>query len=114
MSDRGTPFSYRNMDGFGSHTFSLIDKNNQRVWVKFHFKTLQGIKNFTEKEANEMKGIDLDQAQRDMVDAIARKDFPKWAMKGFCPCSCGWQAMCIMLLLSDHYQLMSLGQTGVF
>src|ERR1035437_5752878 len=81
MSDRGTPFSYRNMDGFGSHTFSLINKNNERVWVKFHFKTVQGIKNFTEKEANEMKGVDLDQAQRDMVDAIARKEFPKWAMK---------------------------------
>ena len=77
MSDRGTPFSYRNMDGFGSHTFSLVNKNNERVWVKFHFKTVQGIK----KEANEMKGIDLDQAQRDMVDAIARKDFPKWTMK---------------------------------
>ena len=81
MSDRGTPFSYRNMDGFGSHTFSLINKDNQRVWVKFHFKTVQGIKNFTEKEANEMKGIDLDHAQRDMVDAIARKDFPKWKLK---------------------------------
>jgi catalase len=81
MSDRGTPFSYRNMDGFGSHTFSLINKNNERVWVKFHFKTVQGIKNFTEKEANEMKGIDLDQAQRDMVDAIARKDFPKWVLR---------------------------------
>lgn len=81
MSDRGTPFSYRNMDGFGSHTFSLINKNNERVWVKFHFKTLQGIKNFTEKEANEMKGVDMDQAQRDLVDAIARKEFPKWAMK---------------------------------
>jgi len=65
------------MDGFGSHTFSLVNKNNERVWVKFHFKTVQGIK----KEANEMKGIDLDQAQRDMVDAIARKDFPKWTMK---------------------------------
>lgn len=81
MSDRGTPYSYRNMDGFGSHTFSLINKNNERIWVKFHFKTLQGVKNFTEKEANEMKGIDLDHAQRDMVEAIARKDFPKWAMK---------------------------------
>jgi catalase len=69
------------MDGFGSHTFSLINKNNERVWVKFHFKTMQGIKNFTEKEANEMKGIDLDHAQRDMVNAIARNDFPKWAMK---------------------------------
>ena len=41
MSDRGTPFSYRNMHGFGSHTFSLINKNNERVWVKFHFITMQ-------------------------------------------------------------------------
>jgi catalase len=69
------------MHGFGSHTFSLFNKNNERVWVKFHFKTLQGIKNFTEKEANKMKGIDLDQAQRDLVDAIAKKDFPRWALQ---------------------------------
>jgi catalase len=81
MSDRGTPFSYRNMDGFGSHTFSLFNKNNERVWVKFHFKTMQGIKNFNDKEANEMKGTDLDQAQRDLVEAIERKDFPKWSLK---------------------------------
>jgi catalase len=81
MSDRGTPYSYRHMHGFGSHTFSLINKNKERVWVKFHFKTMQGIKNFTNKEANEMKGIDLDHAQRDMVDAIAKKDFPKWTMQ---------------------------------
>ncbi len=81
MSDRGTPFSYRHMHGFGSHTFSLFDKTNQRIWVKFHFKTLQGIRNFTEKEANDMKGIDLDQAQRDMVEAIDRKDFPRWALQ---------------------------------
>ena len=81
MSDRGTPRSYRHMHGFGSHTFSLFNKNNERIWVKFHFVTLQGVKNFTEKEANEMKGIDLDQAQRDMVEAIAKNDFPKWALK---------------------------------
>ncbi len=81
MSDRGTPFSYRYMDGFGSHTFSLFNKNNERIWVKFHFKTLQGIKNFDEKQANEMKSIDLDNAQRDLVDAIEKKEFPKWAMK---------------------------------
>ncbi|MFA5849903.1 MAG: catalase [Bacteroidales bacterium] len=81
MSDRGTPFSYRYMDGFGSHTFSLFNKNNERIWVKFHFKTLQGIKNFDEKQANEMKGIDLDNAQRDLVDAIGKKEFPKWALK---------------------------------
>ncbi|PKP35120.1 MAG: catalase [Bacteroidetes bacterium HGW-Bacteroidetes-17] len=81
MSDRGTPFSYRHMHGFGSHTFSLFNKNNERIWVKFHFVTLQGVKNFTAKEADEMKGIDLDQAQRDMVEAIAKNDFPKWALK---------------------------------
>ncbi len=81
MSDRGTPFSYRHMDGFGSHTFSLFNNNNDRVWVKFHFKTMQGIKNFTGKEADEMKAIDLDQAQRDLVEAIDKKDFPKWALK---------------------------------
>ena len=81
MSDRGTPFSYRHMHGFGSHTFSLLNKNDERVWVKFHFITMQGIKNFNEKEANEMKGIDLDQAQRDLVESIEKKEFPKWALK---------------------------------
>ncbi|WP_207495826.1 catalase [Aridibaculum aurantiacum] len=81
MSDRGTPYSYRHLDGFGSHTFSLINANNERVWVKFHFKTLQGIKNFTAEEAVEMKGKDPDFAQRDLVEAIDKKDFPKWAMK---------------------------------
>ena len=81
MSDRGTPFSYRHMHGFGSHTFSLFNKNNKRIWVKFHFVTLQNVKNFTAKEASEMKGIDLDQAQRDLVEAIEKKDFPKWALK---------------------------------
>ncbi len=81
MSNRGTPFSYRHMNGFGSHTFSLINKSNERVWVKFHFKTLQGIKNYTGKEALEMRGIDPDQAARDLADAIANKDFPKWAMQ---------------------------------
>jgi catalase len=81
MSDRGTPFSHRNMHGFGSHTFSFFNKANEKHWVKFHFKTLQGIKNFTGQEANEMKGIDLDHSQRDMVEAIERKEFPQWLMQ---------------------------------
>lgn len=81
MSDRGTPFSYQNMDGFGSHTFSFINKKNEHVWVKFHFKTLQGIKNFSAKEANEMRGIDPDHSQRSLVEAIEQKLFPKWALK---------------------------------
>src|SRR5450755_2913419 len=81
MSDRGTPFSYRNMHGFGSHTFSLINKDNEKVWIKFHFITAQGIKNFNGQGASDMRGIDPDHAQRDLVDAIERKDFPKWNMK---------------------------------
>lgn len=81
MSDRGTPFSYRHMHGFGSHTFSMINKDNEMVWVKFHFLTQTGIKNFTGKEANDMRGIDPDQAQRDLVEAIDRGEFPKWDMK---------------------------------
>lgn len=81
MSDRGTPYSYRHMHGFGSHTFSMINADNERVWVKFHFKTQQGIKNFLNHEASEYKGIDPDFAQRDLVEAIDRKDFPKWALK---------------------------------
>lgn len=81
MSDRGTPFSYRHQHGFGSHTFSLINKNNELVYVKFHFITQQGIKNFTAQEANEMRATDMDQAQRDLVEAIDRKDFPKWTLK---------------------------------
>lgn len=80
MSDRGTPFSYRYMNGFGSHTFSLINIQNHRVWIKFHLKTLQGIKNFTAKEATEMKGTDPDNAQRDLVEAIDNHNFPEWAL----------------------------------
>ncbi|WP_242916942.1 catalase [Pontibacter liquoris] len=81
MSDRGTPVSYRHMHGFGSHTFSFINKDNERFYVKFHFKTLQGIRNFSAEEATRMKGQDPDQAQRDLVDAIDRGDFPRWALK---------------------------------
>jgi catalase len=81
MSDRGTPYGYRHMHGFGSHTFSMINAKNERVWVKFHFKTAQGIRNFTNDEAVHMKGQDPDFAQRDLLEAIDRKEFPKWHMK---------------------------------
>jgi catalase len=81
MSDRGTPYSYRHMNGYGSHTFSLINDKNERVWVKFHFKTAQGIKNFVNDEAVKMKGEDPDWAQRDLVNAIDKGDFPKWNVK---------------------------------
>ncbi|WP_304441924.1 MULTISPECIES: catalase [Chitinophaga] len=81
MTDRGTPASYRHMHGFGSHTFSFINDKNERFYVKFHFKTLQGIKNFTDAEAAAMKSQDLDHAQRDLVEAIDNGEFPRWAMR---------------------------------
>lgn len=81
LSDRGTPFGYRHMHGFGSHTYSLINKDGERVWVKFHFLTAQGIKNFTGPEAAEMRGKDPDFAQRDLHSAIERGDFPRWNLK---------------------------------
>ena len=81
MSDRGTPAGYRNMNGYGSHTFSMINAKNEKVWVKFHFKTAQGIRNFTDAEAAAMKSKDPDHAQRDLVTAIGNGDFPKWNLK---------------------------------
>jgi len=81
MSDRGTPFGYRHMHGFGSHTFSMINAADHKVWVKFHFKTMQGVRNFTHNEAVDLKGKEPDFAQMDMVEAIDSRNFPKWAMK---------------------------------
>jgi catalase len=81
FSDRGTPDGYRFMNGYGSHTFSMINKKNQRVWVKFHFKTQQGNKTLTGPQAEEIKGKDPDYSQRDLVEAIEKGDFPKWTLK---------------------------------
>ena len=81
MSDRGIPYSYRHMDGFGSHTFSLINKKNKRIWVKFHFKTQQGIKSLTDQEAEAIIAKDRESNQRDLLESIDKGDFPKWDMK---------------------------------
>ena len=78
FSDRGTPDGYRHMDGFSSHTFSLINAKNELFYVKWHFKTKQGIKNFTREGADDMRGQDPDHAQRDLFEAIKKGDFPKW------------------------------------
>lgn len=80
MSDRGIPASYRHMHGFGSHTFSFINADNERYWVKFHFKTQQGIKNLTDQEAAELVGRDRESSQRDLYEAIEKGDFPRWTM----------------------------------
>jgi catalase len=78
FSDRGTPDGYRHMDGFSSHTFSLVNEKNELFYVKWHFKTKQGIKNFTREAADDMRGRDPDHAQRDLFEAIKNGDFPKW------------------------------------
>lgn len=81
MSDRGIPVSYRNMNGYGSHTYSLLSEDNKRYWVKFHFKTQQGIKTLTDEEAERLVGSDRESHQRDLLDSIDNKDYPKWDMK---------------------------------
>ncbi|HEC1754563.1 TPA: catalase [Campylobacter lari] len=81
MSDRGIPASYRHMHGFGSHTYSLINDKNERFWVKFHFKTKQGIKNLTNEEAAKLIANDRESHQRDLYEAIEKGDFPKWTFQ---------------------------------
>ena len=78
MSDRGIPASWRHMDGFSSHTYSWINAAGERFWVKYHFKTVQGIRNLTEDEAARMAGEDGDHHRRDLHRAIADGDAPEW------------------------------------
>ena len=78
MSDRGIPKSYRHMHGFGSHTFSFINEAGERFWVKFHFRTQQGIENLTDAESAEVIAGDRESSQRDLYDSIENGDFPKW------------------------------------
>jgi catalase len=81
MSDRGLPLSYRHTHGFGSHTYSFLNAKNERFWVKFHFKTCQGIKNMTNREGEAVIAKDRESSQRDLFEAIERGDFPKWDFK---------------------------------
>ncbi len=80
MSDRGLPVSYRHINGYGSHTYSFINADNERFWVKFHFKTRQSIKTWRNEEGNEVIGRDRESAQRDLFEAIEKGDFPQWRM----------------------------------
>ena len=80
MSDRGLPTSFRYMHGFGSHTYSLINAQNERVWVKFHFRSQQGIQNWTDQEAEMVVGKDRESSQRDLFTHIEKGNFPKWKM----------------------------------
>ncbi len=80
FSDRGLPKSYRHINGYGSHTYSFINAKNERFWVKFHFKTLQGIACLADSEAAKIVGDDRESHQRDLYEAIERGDFPKWRL----------------------------------
>ncbi|MFI3244048.1 MAG: catalase [Akkermansia sp.] len=80
MSDRGIPASYRHMHGYGSHTYSFINAKNERIWVKFHFRCEQGIKNITDEQAAELVSMDRESHQRDLYEAIEAGKFPRWRM----------------------------------
>ncbi|WJF89795.1 catalase [Paraburkholderia bonniea] len=78
MSDRGIPQNYRQMHGFGSNTYSFINAANERFWVKFHFKSMQGVENYSEEQAAEVVARDRESAQRDLFGNIAAGNFPQW------------------------------------
>lgn len=78
FADRGLPQGYRFMNGYGSHTFSLWNHGGERVWVKFHFKSMQGIRNWTNAEAAGVVSADRESAQRDLFEAIEGGNFPRW------------------------------------
>jgi catalase len=81
FSDRGTPKSFRYMNGYSSHTFKWYNDQGEFFWVKYHFKTEQGIQNLTRQEAEIMKGKDSDHATRDLFGFIARGEYPSWRLE---------------------------------
>jgi catalase len=80
FGDRGIPASFRHMHCFSSHTHSLRNGRGERFWVKWHFKTLQGIRYFTEEQACRIAGEAPDLHRQDLRDAIAKTDYPKWTL----------------------------------
>ena len=80
MGDRGLPRTWRNMNGYGSHTFMWVNAAGERFWVKYHFKTDQGWETFTNAEAAQMAGTDADFHRRDLFEAIARGEHPTWTL----------------------------------
>jgi catalase len=81
FSDRGTPRTYRNMNGYSSHTYKWYNDKGEYFWVKYHFKTEQGIQNLTRQEAEAMKGKDPDHATRDLYEAIRKGEHPVWRLE---------------------------------
>jgi catalase len=81
MSGRGTPRSFRQMNGYGGHTFAWINAAGEKFWVKYHFKTAQGIANFSEAEALQVAAADPDAHRRDLREAIAAGEYPEWHLQ---------------------------------
>ncbi len=81
FSDRGTPATYRNMNGYSSHTYKWYNDRGEYFWVQYHFKTDQGIKNLTRQEAKRISGEDPNHATRDLYEAIERGDYPSWTLE---------------------------------
>jgi catalase len=81
MSDRGIPKTFRHMHGFGLHTFSFLNAAGEISWVKFHFKSNQGIEWLTQEEGDRLAGTDPDYCIRDLYEAIERGDHPRWSVK---------------------------------
>jgi catalase len=81
MGDRGIPSTYRHMNGYSSHTYMWVNAEGQRFWVKYHFKSDQGVDHLTQQEADRIAGVDGDYHRRDLFDAIARGDYPSWTLK---------------------------------
>ena len=81
MGDRGIPKSWRQMNGYSSHTYMWINADGERFWVKYHFKTDQGVDFLTQDEADRLAGADADYHQRDLYDSIEGGDHPSWTLK---------------------------------
>jgi catalase len=81
MGDRGIPRSWRNMNGYSSHTYMWVNAAGERFWVKYHFKTDQGVECLTQAEADRIAGEDGDYHQRDLYEAIEGGQFPSWSLK---------------------------------
>ncbi|MBT2679931.1 catalase KatA [Bacillus sp. ISL-35] len=80
MSDRGIPATFRHMHGFGSHTFKWTNAEGEGVWIKYHFKTEQGVKNLTADVAAQIAGENPDFHTEDLFNAIEAGDFPAWKL----------------------------------
>jgi len=81
MSDRGLPTSVRHINGYGSHTYSLVNDEGKRSWVKFHFKTRQGHKHWTNAQGANVVGQSRESTQEDLYGSIEKGDFPSWTVQ---------------------------------